>query len=211
MENIMAEARTRILQHTRPTAVTPPPSPPPGRIEDEDDPLTSHFLMCPVHLREYDCEEHLPHVIFPCGHTVCREACVRETRCPLCRTSFRNHALNRGLLEVMRTINRPTAEGVPKLSENKFLQALQMHRQSIETMRSPNRLWSERQWNIFHELLTALKEHANVATQTWIDAAGLDYNLAAELKRKLIRIRRVIYNRRILGWEDIEMLPMSIA
>ena len=144
MDQILAEARTRIMtsvEGSRPshrisnTNPLPPPAAPPGEISDpEEDPHLAHFLMCPVHLREYNTTDHLPHLIFPCGHTVCREACVRETRCPLCRTNFRNHCLNRGLVEVMHTINAPISEGIPKMSDNHFLQELNINKKVIERL-----------------------------------------------------------------------------
>ena len=212
INQVLAEARARIL-HQRPP---PPPQPsaaananPPGNLAEEDA-ESLHFLTCPVHLREFDTEDHQPHVIFPCGHTVCREVCIRESRCPLCRVSFRNHAVNRGLLEVIQTMNAPLPIAEPEVKNNQFLVVLQRRRGVLETMKVDCKHWNGTEWAVFHELLHALKTHANHATRVWVDASGCHGHLACELRRRLVQIKRVVFNRRRLGWEDLEGLPMCL-
>jgi hypothetical protein len=206
MNDIIAEARRSVLRSSSTDAIPPPPPGTLSPIEDED----IHFLRCPVHLRDYDTEEHLPHVIYPCGHTVCREVCVRESRCPLCRTSFRNHALNRSLIEVISTINTPLSEPDPKLEDNAFLRVLQHKKKIVDSMNIPMQRWNGEQWSVFTSLVNALKEHANVCNRTWIDAAGCNGHLASALQKKLVNIRKVVYNRKLLGWEDIHGLPLGV-
>tara|TARA_B110000967_G_C18834073_1_gene535648 strand:+ start:695 stop:1324 length:630 start_codon:yes stop_codon:yes gene_type:complete len=208
----MIQARERLTErishmadaHASISSTVPPP---PSSAEDFEEPS---FLTCPVHLRDYNKEDHLPHVIFPCGHTICREACVRESRCPLCRVSFRNHALNRGLLDVISAIESSNVVRPLNNEKNKFLMCLSKYKRIIETIQLPPRLWSAEQWEIFHKIVDTLKAHSDIASRIWIEASGCPKALGCELKHKLQQIRKIQYNRQLLGWEAMSTLPMAI-
>ena len=221
VNQIIREARSRGLRHESTVAarisVAPPP-PPPGRLEGreeiDDDLVEEHeelaCFRCPVHLTDYNADDHQPHVMIPCGHTACRETCLRETRCPICRVVFRQHTMNRSLMSVLEIMSRPSPELKPPNEHNKFIAVLRSSKRVINDMTSPASDWSFKQWEIFHLLIEALKFHALHATRVWIDASGVSPVLARELRTHLVTIKKTMYNRRRLGWEKLDGLPMHV-
>ena len=215
LDSIIRSARTaaRISHEARPP---PPPSeePPPGELssrtmeEEENEEMTP--FVCPIHLREYNATDHRPHTIMPCGHTVCRATCIRETRCPICRGRVMHHAPCRGLIDVISTISQPTSKAKPPIEENDFIRVLQKNSREIEGICLPRARWTTVEWAVFKELVSALKRHANVASPIWIEAAGLHPHLASALKQKLGQIRHTVFNRKLLAWEHAPGLPLAL-
>lgn len=207
VEHAIASARRTLLQRMPPPPSTDTPS------SDDDTPRDDNqsLFACCVHLRDFDADTHKPHVLFPCGHTVCEETCQRETRCPVCRTPFRNHALNRNLMHVLEAM-RDAADHTSDLphDKNTFLKALQHHHVALQHMVTAPCEWTVEQRQVFRDLVDAMKTHANTVTRTWIDASGCHARVAAELRRALQKIKRVSYNRVRLGWGDVEGLPLCI-
>lgn len=217
LDSIIHAARTaaRISHESNrpPPPSSSPPATPPGRLsraaeEEESNEMTP--FICPIHLREYNAAEHRPHTIMPCGHTVCRATCIRETRCPICRGRIMHHAPCRGLIDVISTISQPSSQAKPPIEENDFLRALQKHSREIEGIVLPRARWTSVEWAVFNELVNALKRHANVVTPVWIEAAGLHPHLASALKQKLGQIRHTVFNRKLLAWEHAPGLPLAL-
>ena len=215
LDSIIHAARTaaRVSHDARPP---PPPSAEPPRelssrvaMEEEESNEMTPFI-CPIHLREYNAAEHRPHTIMPCGHTVCRATCIRETRCPICRGRIMHHAPCRGLIDVIATISQPSSQAKPPIEENEFVRVLQKNSRTIEGITLARARWTSVEWEVFNELVSALKRHANVATPIWIEAAGLHPHLASALKQKLGQIRHTVFNRKLLAWEHAPGLPLAL-
>ena len=202
-DSILQNVRRLTLPHGT------PPSPPPELSEDET--TEGGMFTCCVHLRDFDAEDHIPTVLFPCGHTVCDETCRRETRCPICRQPFRHHAVNRNVLDLIRVMREAsTTAGEITHEKNAFLMALRKHQRVIDRMTVESREWTVEQWGVFRELVDAMKLHAPLITRTWIDASGCHEYVAVELRKMLTKIKRVAYNRQKLGWDKIGDLPMCV-
>jgi hypothetical protein len=71
--------------------------------------MTKITINCKICLEVYDEDEHKPHVLLPCCHTIClscsnnlfRERFNNETRCFMCRAQVTHSGINYGVLDII--------------------------------------------------------------------------------------------------------------
>lgn len=162
-------------------------------------------LRCPICIRSYS-STHRAQILVPCGHSVCEDSMSRLARCPICRSAIETTVPNRELMTVLdiakKTLTPP--------SENRFLDYLRKHRETLESIRNKREMWTASQVQAVSDLVSGMKRHAVDVDDDWIDASGLDLHVTNFLHKKLTILNRVLRHRARLGWETKKDMPMVL-
>lgn len=67
---------------------------------------------CAICLEEYDRSDHLPMLLIPCLHSICKHDLnqLKTQRCPICRTEMTGTGVNKAVVELIEEITRAKEE-----------------------------------------------------------------------------------------------------
>lgn len=91
-------------------------------------------MDCPICLESYNETNHQPNVLYPCGHTLCKECLKKLTskKCALCNTVFTDFVPNWQLIQ--QFIQTRSADSVDQKTE--FLEKLKKMQLEIDVLKS---------------------------------------------------------------------------